>query len=167
MSSSKRVLSVSQWCVAPFLRPLTATAAAAAAAATAATAAAAESAAAAGGPTAAAAAAEDDGAEDTPQQQADAWRCMASVQGQHRGVVYGVSVHPTKNLMATACGDGHIRIYLLTDTGAVLLHCEEKAHNSDVNCVAWSPDDEEVLYLASVGDDGFLSVWCMDTPVEA
>ncbi|KAL8430097.1 hypothetical protein ACSSS7_006153 [Eimeria intestinalis] len=128
---------LSQWYVAPFLRPLEAAAARAAGTA------AAKSAAAVGGSAAeAAAAAADSMYEETAilsQQQPEAWRCAAVVQGQHRDAIYAVSVHPKRGLVATACGDGCVRVFQQTDTGAELLHCEEDAHESDVNSVAWSP----------------------------
>ncbi|KAL8429416.1 hypothetical protein Efla_001254 [Eimeria flavescens] len=159
-SAAGRQSRLSQWNVAPFLQPLEAAAARAAGAAAArAAAAAGESAA---GAAAAAAAAGDSMYEETAalsQQQPEAWRCAAVIQGQHRGAVYAVSVHPKRELFATACGDGCIRIFSQTDTGAELLHCEEKAHESDVNSVAWSADDGEELRLASVGDDGYLRIW--------
>ncbi|XP_026189947.1 probable cytosolic iron-sulfur protein assembly protein CIAO1 homolog [Cyclospora cayetanensis] len=149
---SRRLPTLAQWYVAPFLRPLEAAAAAVASSAetveeTAKT-------------------ASDEETDLLALQQPEAWRCSAVLQGQHRGVVYAVSVHPEKNIFATACGDGCIRIYALSEAGASLLHCEEKAHQSDVNSIAWSKDGGDELLLASVGDDGFLSIWLLDLPIE-
>ncbi|OEH78116.1 wd40 protein ciao1 variant [Cyclospora cayetanensis] len=108
------------------------------------------------------------GGDDWPPSRRSAIPAVAYLGsvGQHRGVVYAVSVHPEKNIFATACGDGCIRIYALSEAGASLLHCEEKAHQSDVNSIAWSKDGGDELLLASVGDDGFLSIWLLDLPIE-
>ncbi|KAL8275611.1 hypothetical protein Esti_000562 [Eimeria stiedai] len=132
---------LSQWYVAPFLQPLEAAAARAAGAAAAKTAAAAGESAA-----EAAAAAADSMYKEVAilsQQQPENWRCAAVLQGQHRDTVYAVSIHPKRGLVATACGDGCIRVFEQTDTGAELLHCQEEAHESDVNSVAWSPGTGE------------------------
>ena len=90
---ARRLPRLSQWYVAPFLRPLEA------AAATAAKAAAAAAAEGAAGETN-----EETEQEETAtleQQQPDAWRCTTVLQGQHRGIIYAVAVHPKKDILAT------------------------------------------------------------------
>lgn len=66
-------------------------------------------------------------------------------------------------LIATACGDDAIRIFQEqagSDEDAPtfeLVGAVDRAHQQDVNCVAWSP--AQAGLLASCSDDGDIKLW--------
>ncbi|KAF9362219.1 epoxide hydrolase, soluble (sEH) [Mortierella sp. NVP85] len=96
------------------------------------------------------------------------------VLGGHGGVVHDVSWAPNMgrsyHLIATACKDGHVRIYKLTDDtqgGAMSGVWSRKMFN--VTCIADFPDHNAEVWrvewnitgtiLSSSGDDGKVRLW--------
>lgn len=71
----------------------------------------------------------------------------------HGGGVTAVSRSPDGRLVATAGGDGKLRLW---STERRSLDRVWKAHTGAVTAIAWSPDGR---WLASVGDDRGLAVW--------
>lgn len=65
--------------------------------------------------------------------------------------------------MATACGDDGVRVFKEEETSDPdqpvfsMVAQKTKAHNQDVNCVAWNPKEEGLL--ASCSDDGDIAIW--------
>ena len=71
---------------------------------------------------------------------------------EHRGPVSVVAFDPSGQLLATASGDGTVRIY--NTRGAMLAAYE--GHTADILDLAWSPDGH---WLASGAADGLVAVW--------
>ncbi len=71
---------------------------------------------------------------------------------EHRGPVSVVAFDPSGQLLATASGDGTVRIY--NTRGAMLAAYE--GHTADILDLAWSPDGQ---WLASGAADGLVAVW--------
>jgi len=96
------------------------------------------------------------------------WKNVCKLSGDHRRCIYSVDWSHSNGLIATGSGDDAIRIFSETTdqdhhtpgTGATysLTTTVEKAHTSDVNCVAWAPSGN---LLASCGDDGFVKLWIL------
>lgn len=65
--------------------------------------------------------------------------------------------------MATACGDDAVRVFKEEEGSDPdqpvfsMVAQKTKAHNQDVNCVAWNPKEEGLL--ASCSDDGDIAIW--------
>lgn len=65
--------------------------------------------------------------------------------------------------LATACGDDAVRVFKEEETSDPdqpvfsMVAQKSKAHNQDVNCVAWNPKEEGLL--ASCSDDGDIAIW--------
>jgi WD40 repeat protein len=75
----------------------------------------------------------------------------------HPEYVFGIDWHPTnKNVIATACNDGHIRIFDLSQTTPAPI-LVLKGHTSRAFNVAWSPLLPNML--ASTSDDKTLRIW--------
>lgn len=98
----------------------------------------------------------------TPNEQ-PVWKNICTLSGYHTRTIYDVSWCHLSDFIATACGDDAIRIFKESDmsnenepTFEMVCLCE-KAHNQDVNSVAWNP----TIYglLASCSDDGTIKLW--------
>ncbi|KAH1000242.1 hypothetical protein HUJ04_000160 [Dendroctonus ponderosae] len=91
------------------------------------------------------------------------WKCVCTVSGHHSGTIYDVAWCQRTGLIATACGDDAIRIFQEEAGGDEhapsfgLVGAVERAHQQDVNCVAWSPTVTGLL--ASCSDDGDIKLW--------
>jgi len=93
----------------------------------------------------------------------DSWCCVATIAGHHSRAIYDVSWNKKNGLIASACGDDHIRIFrevpavneLEKNNFEPLFAL--KAHAGDVNNVKWHPRLENIL--ASTGDDGCVKIW--------
>lgn len=91
------------------------------------------------------------------------WKCVCTISGHHSRSIYDISWCPITGLIATGCGDDAIRIFKEDDGSdpnapTFSLICSvEKAHNQDVNCVAWNPVVKGML--ASCSDDGEIKIW--------
>lgn len=100
------------------------------------------------------------------------FKLVATASGYHDRTIYSVDwSHSSKvGYIATASADDSIGIFTLERTEGVrelfsakddgcvkLVVRKEKAHTSDVNCVAWHPT--KVGLLASASDDGCIVLW--------
>jgi WD40 repeat protein/tRNA A-37 threonylcarbamoyl transferase component Bud32 len=82
---------------------------------------------------------------------AESGRLIATLAG-HRGPISMMAFDPSGQRLATACGDGAVRIY--GPDGALLASYE--GHAADVYELSWSPDGR---WLASGGADGLVKIW--------
>jgi WD40 repeat protein len=93
----------------------------------------------------------------------DRWSCVSKLEGYHQRPIYDVSWSKTNGLIATACGDDHIRIFKEIsavndlERNVFELACTVKAHSSDVNRVQWNPKVPGIL--ASCSDDSCVKIW--------
>ncbi|KAK1801337.1 hypothetical protein P4O66_023025 [Electrophorus voltai] len=92
-----------------------------------------------------------------------AWKCVCTLSGFHGRTVYDVSWCHLTGALATACGDDGVRVFK-EDAAADPRHPAfylsahvPKAHNQDVNCVAWHP--KEAGLLATCSDNGEIAIW--------
>lgn len=93
------------------------------------------------------------------------WECVCTLSGHHTRVIYDVSWCKLTGAIATASGDDTIRVFEEeavpegdgTSPRFYEAVCVRKAHDRDVNCVAWSPSDPGLL--ASCGDDRVVAIW--------
>jgi WD40 repeat protein len=76
-----------------------------------------------------------------------------------------------ETFLATGAGDDNLRIFKLKTTRASttteitgeLVGMVERAHDADVNTVAWNPQDSSILI--SGGDDGKINIWSIQLPL--
>jgi len=76
----------------------------------------------------------------------------------HKRTIYSVD-WSNNNVIATGCSDNCIRIFTqdpITNEFGIRL-TRQKAHSTDINCVAWNPKYPNVL--ASAGDDCVIRIW--------
>eukprot|EP00096_Caligus_rogercresseyi_P009019 TRINITY_DN2987_c0_g1_i1.p1 TRINITY_DN2987_c0_g1~~TRINITY_DN2987_c0_g1_i1.p1 ORF type:complete len:350 (+),score=58.56 TRINITY_DN2987_c0_g1_i1:43-1092(+) len=92
------------------------------------------------------------------------WKCISTLDGDHKRGIYDVSWNHVSDFIATGCGDNGVRIYKEALSGNIndpptfeLIHTLHEAHEQDVNAVAWNPVHAELL--ATVSDDGLLKIW--------
>ncbi|GIX62075.1 WD domain, G-beta repeat containing protein [Babesia caballi] len=97
---------------------------------------------------------------------ADDWQLCHFIQSHHSRPVYSVDFN---TLVLTGGGDNMVRIMSSEDSGAgvrlevslpLRIHTDVQlqAHNSDVNCVSWKPNDPAMIF-ATVGDDEYVKLW--------
>ena len=83
-------------------------------------------------------------------------RCTQVLRG-HTGSVLGISLHPFRNILASAGADGTVRLWKLGEQDCVIL----PGHVNKVGAgLSFSPDGK---YLASAGYDHRLIVWDVET----
>lgn len=119
----------------------------------------------------------------TPRRGEPVWKCVGTVTGKHERCIYSVSWSKAHGLMASAGADNTIRLFEAKEAGpdaagklteeqqrtlnepGVLLEVGcvlevKNAHGtSDINSVAWYPNEEHGDWLASGGDDGSVRIW--------
>uniref|UniRef100_K3X1P7 Anaphase-promoting complex subunit 4 WD40 domain-containing protein n=1 Tax=Globisporangium ultimum (strain ATCC 200006 / CBS 805.95 / DAOM BR144) TaxID=431595 RepID=K3X1P7_GLOUD len=86
------------------------------------------------------------------------WDCdvadpVQSILEPSRLRVAYTSVSPSGRFLATCGEDCEVKIY---DLGTLALLTTGQGHSDTVNCVAWSPDERQIV---SVGSDSCISVW--------
>ena len=87
----------------------------------------------------------------------EVWALAQVIEHAHTRTIYSVS-WSSSNMLATCGADDAIVVYAADAQGNFQVACKrDKAHGSDVNCVAWSPADAGLL--ASAGDDTFVKLW--------
>ena len=92
--------------------------------------------------------------------------------GHHARSVYSVAWSHQTGLIATGCGDNHVRVFKVASAqNSASAHAEQKQqqadalksaacvldvvdHTQDVNCVVWCHDGQ----LASAGDDELVAI---------
>ncbi|XP_076050827.1 cytosolic iron-sulfur assembly component 1 [Oratosquilla oratoria] len=98
----------------------------------------------------------------TPEGE-PAWKCVCTLSGYHERPIYDVAWCSVTGLLATACGDDCIRIFLENPAGTPdaptfdLLLTLPQAHDEDVNGIAWNPKSPGLL--ASTSDDATVKLW--------
>lgn len=119
----------------------------------------------------------------TPRRGEPVWKCVGTVAGQHERCIYSVSWSKVHGWIASVGADNKIRVFQVADAGAqvegkltedqqkalnepgVLLEAHKvaevnEAHGtSDINSVAWYPNEDHGDWLASGGDDGSVRIW--------
>lgn len=85
---------------------------------------------------------------------ADDWELCHFIQSHHSRPIYSVDF---RSLILTGGGDNMVKIVTSEDNSAETKY-EFKAHNSDVNGVAWKPNDSAMLF-ATVADDEYIKIW--------
>lgn len=90
------------------------------------------------------------------------FKCHTTLSGDHSRPIYDVTWNKLSNCIATGGGDDSICVYKPENlssepTAYSLLTKMERAHNRDVNSVAWNPVYANVLLSAS--DDEAIKLW--------
>ena len=98
----------------------------------------------------------------TPENE-PVWKCVATLSGIHTRAIYDIHWCHQTGLIATACADDAIRVFGEepdSDPHAPnfqLLVTVPRAHDQDVNSVAWNPSVPGLL--ASCSDDMSVKLW--------
>ncbi|XBI12510.1 hypothetical protein VPH35_139376 [Triticum aestivum] len=92
----------------------------------------------------------------------ESWFHLSTLSGHHGRTIF--SAHwSSEDVIASGAGDDAICLYAEEKSTMVegpsyrLILKKEKAHDMDVNCVRWCPQDPRVL--ASASDDGTVKLW--------
>lgn len=92
---------------------------------------------------------------------------FASDTTTHPRTVYSVDWSKTAaSVIVTGCADDAVRIFSVQGRdgdGTPAIKLEDsfsKAHNNDINCVRWHPNES---IFASCGDDGVVRIWSYDS----
>lgn len=91
------------------------------------------------------------------------WKCVCTLAGYHDRAVYDLDWSHVSGLLATAGRDDCIRVFkeeIDSDKNAPTFNLEvrvNKAHEEDVNSVAWNPVKSDLL--ASCSDDRTVKLW--------
>ncbi len=82
---------------------------------------------------------------------------MCTLSGFHKRTIFSVDWSPS-GLIASGCADDASRIFAPTSpTNFTLAYEQDKAHDADVNSVAWHPTRPNVM--ASASDDTLIKIW--------
>ncbi|KAJ0412497.1 hypothetical protein ATCC90586_006864 [Pythium insidiosum] len=98
------------------------------------------------------------------------WKRAATLSGYHERTIFSADWSKHGNLIVTGAGDDAIRIFQQSQHSAAsfeLVHQQQKAHTSDVNCVRWCPQLENgsaSILVASAGDDAVIRLWKFTPP---
>ncbi|EGD83614.1 hypothetical protein PTSG_04222 [Salpingoeca rosetta] len=112
----------------------------------------------------------------TPPEQPSAfsgtdgtWTCVTTLSGFHTRSVYSVDWCHVTNLLATGCGDNHVRVFRQTQVESASAPSFEKVyddqtHTQDVNAVLWCAQEPAGhnatarILLASASDDEVITL---------
>ncbi|CAH0481798.1 unnamed protein product [Peronospora belbahrii] len=102
------------------------------------------------------------------------WKKTLTLSDHHERTIFSVDWSTHGDFLATGAGDNAIRVFYRNySTNASssfdLVVNQKQAHDSDVNCVRWSPQvldngGIKTLLLASAGDDGLVRIWNFHLP---
>jgi len=91
------------------------------------------------------------------------WVCLTTISGFHSRPIYSISWNKKSDLIATGCGDNHVRIFQEKsgqnelDQGLYDHIFQMKVGDWDVNHVVWNPMTTDLL--ASASDSQDVNVW--------
>uniref|UniRef100_A0A0E0E9N6 Probable cytosolic iron-sulfur protein assembly protein CIAO1 homolog n=1 Tax=Oryza meridionalis TaxID=40149 RepID=A0A0E0E9N6_9ORYZ len=92
----------------------------------------------------------------------ESWRHLSTLTGYHNRTIF--SAHwSSEDIIASGAGDDAICLFAEDKSSMVegpsyrLILKKEKAHDMDINCVRWCPQDPRML--ASASDDGTVKLW--------
>uniref|UniRef100_A0A0D9WXB2 Probable cytosolic iron-sulfur protein assembly protein CIAO1 homolog n=1 Tax=Leersia perrieri TaxID=77586 RepID=A0A0D9WXB2_9ORYZ len=92
----------------------------------------------------------------------ESWRHLSTLTGYHGRTIF--SAHcSSEDIIASGAGDDAICLFTEDKSSMVegplyrLLLKKEKAHDMDINCVRWCPQNPRML--ASASDDGTVKLW--------
>uniref|UniRef100_A0A914XRF3 Probable cytosolic iron-sulfur protein assembly protein CIAO1 homolog n=1 Tax=Plectus sambesii TaxID=2011161 RepID=A0A914XRF3_9BILA len=91
------------------------------------------------------------------------WRCVTTIDERiHQQPIYTVDWCPLTGLIATGCGDNSVRLFRQSEGGDADAPTFDlvqtiKAHDEDVNCVAWNSKCAGMLATAS--DDCLIKIY--------
>ncbi|KAH3700651.1 hypothetical protein DPMN_075628 [Dreissena polymorpha] len=91
------------------------------------------------------------------------WKCVCTLSGYHDRTIFDIDWSQVNGRLVTGCGDDGIRIFseeVGSDKNAPSFSMSasvRKAHEQDVNSVAWNPKVSSLL--ASCSDDGLVKLW--------
>ncbi|CAD5125574.1 DgyrCDS13775 [Dimorphilus gyrociliatus] len=93
----------------------------------------------------------------------DIWTCISNLPQSHSRPIYCVDWKHKSQLISTACGDDSVKVFKVqefsNENAELVLNLQSnqiRAHDEDVNCVAWHPNED---LLASCSDDGSIKLW--------
>jgi WD40 repeat protein len=94
-------------------------------------------------------------------QSITTWNPSQIIENCHDRDIYTVD-WSSNGTIATGGGDDNICLWKLNNetNQYQLLLKKIKAHNNDVNCVCWKPNDSTIL--ASCGDDNIIKIWKLE-----
>eukprot|EP00916_Digyalum_oweni_P026189 GHVL01043066.1.p1 GENE.GHVL01043066.1~~GHVL01043066.1.p1 ORF type:complete len:357 (+),score=51.36 GHVL01043066.1:1997-3067(+) len=92
------------------------------------------------------------------------YECICVIDGIHERPIYSVDWESSSDLIATACGDNNLRLFSRSENNGdeewTMMAQTIGAHDADVNCVKWRPNNLcDSLQLATAGDDGYVKIW--------
>lgn len=85
------------------------------------------------------------------------WKAACMVCEAHARPIYSIDWSKTTGAIATGSADDSIKLFRWEGNQLKELCTKTNAHQSDVNCVCWHPQDPTLL--ASCGDDGLIKIW--------
>lgn len=85
------------------------------------------------------------------------WKAACVVCEAHTRPIYSIDWSKTTGAIATGSADDSIKLFRWEGNQLKELCTKTNAHQSDVNCVCWHPQDPTLL--ASCGDDGLIKIW--------
>ncbi|KAL5198303.1 hypothetical protein ABZP36_001815 [Zizania latifolia] len=87
----------------------------------------------------------------------ESWRHLSTLTGYHGRTIFSAHLS-SEDIIASGAGDDTICLFTEVEGPSYrLILKKEKAHDMDINCVRWCPQDPRML--ASASDDGTVKLW--------
>lgn len=108
---------------------------------------------------------------DSPSNPDGDWRRVAAVRGTHTDPIYTIHWNKARNFIVSSGGDNRIVVYDLLESSSedvtLTVRCtKDNSHDSDINCVRWSPlKNENSDLLISASDDSLIKIWRYESNV--